>query len=72
MLGKARITAIAAATVLASPAFAASPFAQPAQGEQIDAQRIIREVVINGGLIESDSDWIDGGGALDRARRQPY
>jgi hypothetical protein len=56
VLNKVRITSIAAAALLASPAFAAWPFDQPAQAEQIEDQRIIREVVVNGGLIEADSD----------------
>lgn len=79
MLNKVWITSIAAATLLASPAFAAWPFDQPAQAEQIEDQRIIREVVVNGGLIEADSDeapanelrpvpnWLDKSGApIDR------
>ncbi len=60
MLGKVRIMAIAAATLPASPAFAGWP--------------IIREIVVDGHLIETDSDdasaneprpvpnWIDGSG----------
>jgi hypothetical protein len=82
MLNTVRIAAIAAATLLASPAFAAWPFAQPAQLEPIDGQRIINEVVVNGRLIEGLSDetpandprsvpsWIDESNALDR-RPQP-
>jgi hypothetical protein len=43
------------ATLLASPAFAGLPSAQPAQVD-FDGQRIIREAVVNGGLIEARSD----------------
>ena len=56
MLGKARITAIAAATLLASPAFAGWPGDEPAQVDLISGQRIIREIVVDGHLIETDSD----------------
>ena len=79
MLGKIWLTSVAAATLLASsPAFAGWPSAQPAQVDAVDGQRIIREVVVNGGLIRAHSDkppaselgpipdWIDHGSALDR------
>jgi hypothetical protein len=78
MLAKMWLTSMAAATLLASPAFAGWPSAQPAQVDAVDGQRIIREVVINGGRIRADSDeppanelrpvpdWIDHGSALDR------
>ena len=78
MLGKVRSMSIAAATLLASPAFAGWPLAQPAQIERIDPQRIIIEAVINGGLTEAGPDeapanelrpvpsWIDQGSVLDR------
>jgi hypothetical protein len=83
VLGKVRITSIAAAALLASPAFAAPPFAQPVQVERIDDQRVITEVVVNGHLIEGADEapanglrpvpnWIDGSGALDPARRHSY
>jgi len=78
MVGKLRLTAITAATLLASPALAGWPSAQPAQVDPVDGQRVLREVVINGGLIGAQSDerpanelrpipdWIDHGGTLDR------
>ena len=84
MLGKVRITAIAAATLLASPAFADWPADQPAQLDLIADQHVIRELVVDGHLIETGSDdapanelrpvrsWIDGGGALDRVRQHSY
>ena len=84
MLGKAWIMAIAAATLLASPAFAGSPADQAAQLDLVGGQRIIRELVVDGHLIETSSDdapaselrpvpnWIDGSGALDWARRHSY
>ena len=56
MLGKARIMAIAAATLLASPAFAGWPTDQAAQLDLVGGQRIIREIVVDGHLIETDSD----------------
>ena len=84
MLGKVRIMAIAAATLLASPAFADWPADQPAQLDLIADQHVIRELVIDGHLTETGSEdapanelrpvqsWIDGGGALDRARQHSY
>jgi len=84
MLGKVRITAIAAATLLASPAFADWPADQPAQLDLIADQHVIRELVVDGHLIETGSDdapanelrpvpnWIDGSGALDRAHQHSY
>jgi hypothetical protein len=78
VFNKAWIPSIAAATLLASPAFAAWPFAQPAQVEQIEDQRIINEVVVNGGLIEAGMDdvlanelrpvstWVDQSSTLNR------
>ena len=78
MLGKIWLTSMIAATLLASPAFAGWPSAQPAQVDAVDGQRIIREVVVNGGLIAAGSDeapanelrpvprWIEHGSALDR------
>ena len=56
MLGKARIMAIAAATLLASPAVAGWPADQPARVALVGGQRIIREIVVDGHLIETDSD----------------
>ena len=84
MLGKVRIMAIAAAPLLASPAFAGWPADQPAQVDLLSGKRIIREIVVDGHLIETGSDdapaselrpvpnWIDGSGALDPARRHSY
>ena len=77
MLKKLRITSITAATLLAWPAFAGWSLAQPAQPEPSDDQRIIREVVVNGRLIEGVSDdsvanelrpvpsWVDRGNSID-------
>jgi hypothetical protein len=56
VLKKVRVTSIAAATLLASPAFAGWSLARPVQLESIDGQRVIREVVVNGRLIEGVSD----------------
>jgi len=84
MLGKVRIMAIAAAPLLASPAFAGWPADQPAQVDLLSGKRIIREIVVDGHLIETGSDdapanelrpvpnWIDGSGALDPARQHSY
>ena len=84
MLGKLPIMAITAATLLASPAFAGWPADQVAQLDLVGSQRVIRELVVDGHLIEADSDdasanelrpvpnWIDGSGALDPARRHSY
>ena len=84
MLGKAWIMAIAAATQLASPASAGWPTDQAAQLDLISGERIIRELVVDGHLIETSSDdapaselrpvpnSIDGSGALDPARRHSY
>jgi hypothetical protein len=72
-----------AATLLAAPAFAGWSSSQSAQIDAVDGQRIIREVVVNGGLIGAESDepppndlrpvpsWIDHGSTLDR-RAQHY
>jgi hypothetical protein len=80
MLGKAWIMAIAAATPLASPAFAGWPTDQAAQLDLVGGQRIIRELVVDGHLIGTSSDdapaselrpvsnWMDGSTALDPAR----
>ena len=60
MLGKIRIKipimAIAAATLLASPAFAGWPTDQAAQLDLVGGQRIITEIVVDGHLMETDSD----------------
>jgi len=84
VLNTVRITSIAAATLLASPAFAAWPFAETAQAEQIEDQRIINEVVVNGRVMEADSDetfanglhpapnWTGVSGPVDRRLRQSY
>ena len=83
MLGKVQIMAIAA-MVVASPAFAGWPADQPAQLDLISGQRIIREIVVDGHVIEMGSDdapanelrpvpnWIDGSGALDPVRQHLY
>jgi len=84
MLGKVRIMAITAATLLAFPAFAGWPADQAAQLDLVGGQRIIREIVVDGHLIETGSDdapanelrpvpnWIDGSAALDPARQHSY
>jgi hypothetical protein len=82
MLSKIRIASIAAAALLVSPAFAAGPLAQDASPEQIDSQRIIREIVIDGILIEAGSDealtnelrlsWLDQSSALDRQHQHSW
>ena len=81
MLGKLRIMAIAAAAL---PTFAGWPADQPAQLDLIADQHVIRELVVDGHLIETGSDdapanelrpvqsWIDGSGALDRVRQHSY
>ena len=56
MLGKVRLMAIAAGTLLASPAFAGWPTDQAAQLDLVGGQRIITEIVVDGHLIETDSD----------------
>lgn len=77
MLGKVRIMVIAAATLLASPAFAGWPADQSAQLDLI-GQRIIREIVVDGYLTETGSDaapaneLLDDSGALDRGRQRSY
>jgi hypothetical protein len=75
MLGKIWLTSITAAMLLASPAFAGWPSAQPVQVDTVAGQRIIREVVVNGGLIGAAPDespanelrpvpsWVDHGSA---------
>jgi len=84
MLGKLPMMSIAAATLLASPAFAGWPLTQPAQPEPIDSQRIITETVVNGGLTGAGSDEapanelrpgptsIDGCSALDRRHQDAW
>jgi hypothetical protein len=56
MLGKVRIMASAAATLLASPAFAGWPADQAAQLDLIGDQHVIRELVVDGHLTEPGSD----------------
>lgn len=51
MLKTARIASLAAAALLASPAFAAWPLDRAAQAEQIGDQRIIREIVVDGAVM---------------------
>ena len=84
MLKNVRIAWIAAAMVVASPAFAGWPADQPAQVDPIGGQHIIREIVVDGHLTETRSDdapanelrpvpnWLDGSSALDRARQHSY
>jgi len=48
--------ALAAATLLASPAFAGPPLTQSAQVESIDGERVITEAVVNGRLTDAESD----------------
>jgi hypothetical protein len=84
VLENVRIAWIAAAMVVASPAFAGWPADQPAQVDPIGGQRIIREIVVDGHLTETRSDdapanelrpvpnWLDGSSALDRARQHSY
>jgi hypothetical protein len=69
MLGKVRIMAIAAATLLASPAFAGWPADQAAQLDLLGGQRIIREIVVDGHLTETDSDAAPAS-ELDRRQRR--
>src|SRR2546430_4015344 len=76
MLRKICMLSIAAATLLAWPALAAWPSDRAAQAERIGDQRIIREIVIDGGLTEAGSDdapanelrpsWVDHRSVLDR------
>jgi hypothetical protein len=81
VLKEVRIAWIAAAMVVASPAFAGWPADQAAQLDLVGGQRIIREIVVDGHLTETGSDdapaselrpvpnWLDDSGALDRARQ---
>ena len=76
MLKTARIASLAAAALLASPAFAAWPLDRAAQAEQIGDQRIIREIVVDGAVMEPSSDeapanelrpsWVDERSVFDR------
>lgn len=76
MLRKICIVSIAAATLLASPAFAAWPLDRAAQAEPISDQRIIREIVVDGAVMEASPDeapanelrpsWIDQRSVRDR------
>ena len=56
MRDKLLIMSIAAATLLASPAFAGPPLTQSAQVESIDGERVITEAVVNGHLTDAVSD----------------
>jgi hypothetical protein len=56
MRDKILILSMAAATLLASPAFAGPPPTQAAQVESIDGERVITEAVVNGRLIKAESD----------------
>ena len=53
MRDKLLITSIAAATLLASPAFAGPPLTQM---QAIDGERVITEAVVNGRLTDAESD----------------
>jgi hypothetical protein len=76
MLRKICFVSLAATTLLTSPALAAWPLDRGAQAEQIGDQRIIREIVIDGAVMEPSSDeapanelrpsWIDQHSVLDR------
>jgi hypothetical protein len=76
VLNRVRFTPIAAAVLLASPAFAAWPLDRAAQAEQIADQRIIREIVVDGRLMEPSSGdapanelrpiWVDQHNVFDR------
>lgn len=84
MLTQIRMISIAAATLLASPAFAGGSLAHAAPAEQVGDQRIIREIVIDGSPIDADSDeapanelrpvpsWINQGSVLDRQRQHAW
>jgi hypothetical protein len=76
VLNRVRITSIAAGVLLASPAFAAWPLDRGVQAEPIGAQRMIRELVVDGAVMEPSSDeapaselrsnWIDRSSVIDR------
>ena len=53
MRAKLLILSIAAAALLASPAFAGAPLTQM---RVIDGQRVIAEAVVNGRLTDTESD----------------
>jgi hypothetical protein len=82
VFNRVRITSIAAAVLLASPAFAAWPSDRAAQAEWIGNQRIIREIVVDGRPMEPSSDeapaselrpnWIDQRSVLDRAYQHSW
>lgn len=83
MFRNVRITLIAAAALLAAPALAGSAFARAAQVDEIDGQRVITEVVVDGRLIEGAdeapanelrpvSSWLDQGGARDRRHQHSW
>ena len=79
MRDKLLIMSIAAATLLASPAFAGPPLTQM---QAIDGERVITEAVVNGRLTDAESDaapanelrlvpnWLDE--SLDPLRRHPW
>jgi len=76
MLRKICMVSIAADFPEHWPALAAWPSDRAAQAERIGDQRIIREIVIDGGLTEAGSDdapanelrpsWVDHRSVLDR------
>ena len=82
MLKTARIASLAAAALLASPAFAAWPLDRAAQAEPIGDQRIIREIVVDGAVMEPSSDeapaselrpsWVDQYRILDRPHQHSW
>jgi hypothetical protein len=82
VLNRVRFTPIAAAVLLASPAFAAWPLDRGAQVEPIGDQRIIREGVVDGAVMEPSSDeapanelrpsWIDQRRVLDRSYQRSW
>jgi hypothetical protein len=80
MRDKLLILSIAAATLLASPAFAGPPPTQSARVESIDSDRVITEAVVNGRLTDAESDaapanelrldWLDE--SLDPLRQHTW
>jgi hypothetical protein len=82
VLNRVRITSIAAAMLLASPAFAGWPMDRGAQAEPIGDQRIIREIVVDGRLMEPSSGdapanelrpiWVDQHNVFDRPYQQSW
>ena len=69
MLGKIWLTSMTAATLLASPAFAGWSSGQRAQIDAAEGRAIIREVVVNGGLIGAESERTSADSGLGRLRQ---